>query len=85
MRATIQDLLARYGRVALVVYFAIFFTVLFGAWAAIHLGWRPESAAGNVGTLTAAYLATKVTQPLRIALTLALTPLAAKLHARLSR
>ncbi len=82
MRKTIQNVLAEYGSVAVVVYFTLFFIVLFGAWLAIHLGWRPQSVAGNVGTFTAAYVATKVTQPLRIAFTLALTPLAARVYER---
>jgi ABC-type siderophore export system fused ATPase/permease subunit len=85
VRKTIQHLLAEYGTVAVVVYFTIFFTVLGAAWIAIHLGWRPDSVAGNVGSFTAAYLATKVTQPIRIASTLALTPLAARVYERFAR
>ena len=85
MRKTAQELLAQYGAVAVVVYFAIFFAVLFGFWTAIRFGWRPESAAGTVGTLGAAYVATKLTQPLRIAATLALTPLASKVYERVRK
>jgi hypothetical protein len=85
VRKTIQHILAEYGTVALVVYFTIFFVVLFGAWGAIHFGWQPQSVAGNVGTFTAAYLATKVTQPVRIASTLALTPVVAKVYERVVR
>lgn len=81
-RRNIKDLLAEYGGVALVVYLSIFAGVLAAFWFAIRLGWRPESAAGSAGTLAAAYLATKVTQPLRIAATLVLTPLVAKLYER---
>lgn len=80
-----QRILGEYGRIAVVTYFAIFFTVLFAAWAGIHFGWRPESVAGNVGTFTAAYIATKVTQPVRIGLTLVLTPLLARVYRRLGR
>ena len=82
MRQTIKHILAEYGTVALVVYFAIFFAVLFGFWAAIRFGWRTDSSAGSVGTFAAAYLATKLTQPLRIAATLALTPFVAKAYER---
>ena len=82
MRKTFKQILAEYGAVAAVVYFAIFFAVLFGFWAAIRTGWRPESASGSVGAFTAAYLATKLTQPVRIAATLALTPLVARLYER---
>jgi hypothetical protein len=78
VRKSINQILAEYGPVALVVYFTIFFAVLIGSWVAIHLGWRPESAIGAAGAFTGAYLATKVTQPLRIAATLLVTPFAAR-------
>jgi hypothetical protein len=84
VRKTINHILAEYGSVALVVYFTLFFVVLLGAWAAIHLGWQPESVTGSVGAFTTAYLATKVTQPIRIASTLALTPLAARVYHRVT-
>ena len=83
MKKTVQNLLAEYGAVAVVVYFAIFFAVLFGFWAAISFGWKPSSAAGNVGVWTAAYIATKITQPFRIVATLAVTPLVAKIYERI--
>jgi hypothetical protein len=78
VRKTFKNILAEYGTTALVVYLVIFTLVLFGFWVGIRLGWQPESAAGNVGAFTAAYIATKVTQPLRIGATLLLTPLVAK-------
>lgn len=83
MRKTINHLLTEYGAVAVVVYFAIFFAVLAGFWLAIHFGWRTHSAAGTAGTLAAAYVATKLTQPLRIAATLVLTPAVARFYERL--
>ena len=82
MRKTARALLAEYGAVAVVVYFAIFFAVLAGFWLGVRFGWRPQSAAGNAGALGAAYIATKLTQPLRIAATLALTPLVARVYER---
>lgn len=84
MRKTVKQLLNEYGTVAVVVYFAIFFAVLFGSWAAIRLGWSPESAAGATGTFLAAYIFTKLTQPVRIAATLLLTPFVAKLYERVT-
>lgn len=83
MKKTVQHLLTEYGTVAVVVYFAIFFAVLGGFWLGIRFGWRPASAAGNVGTFAAAYVATKLTQPLRIAATLVMTPFIARLYERL--
>jgi len=83
VRRTLKQIAAEYGAVAVVVYLAIFAAVLLGSWAAIHFGWRPESAAGRGGTFAAAYIATKLTQPLRMAATLALTPLVAKAYERI--
>lgn len=82
MRRTLKNVLAEYGTLALVVYLSIFTLVLGGAWAAISLGWQPASATANLGAFTAAYLATKATQPLRIAATLAVTPLVARVVER---
>jgi hypothetical protein len=82
VKKTVQNLLAEYGTVAVIVYFAIFFATLGGFWLAIRFGWRPSSAAGTVGTWAAAYIATKLTQPLRIGATLVITPVAAKLYER---
>jgi hypothetical protein len=84
MRKSLKQVMAEYGRVALAVYLVIFVAVLVGSWAAIRLGWSPSGAAGSAGTLAAAYVFTKLTQPLRIAATLALTPIVAKVHARLT-
>jgi len=84
MRKTVQNLLVEYGAVAVVVYFTIFFAVIFGFWAAINFGWQPSSTAGNLGAWTAAYIATKITQPLRIIATLAITPLVAKIYERMT-
>lgn len=77
MRKTLKQILAEYGAIAVVVYLGIFFAVLGAAWGAINLGWKPASLTANVGAFTAAYLATKVVQPFRIAATLALTPIIA--------
>ena len=78
-----MQLAQEYGPFALGTYFAIFAIVFAGFAAAISAGFEVEGAAGSVGLLGAAWLATKVTQPLRIAATLALTPLAAAALRRL--
>jgi hypothetical protein len=83
VKKTVQHLLAEYGTVAVIVYFVIFFAVLGGFWLAIRFGWQPSSAAGSVGSFAAAYIATKLTQPLRIGATLVITPFIAKLYERI--
>jgi hypothetical protein len=77
-REKFKALLEVYGRVAFVVYFGIFLATLAGFAIAISFGMELESAKGGAGLLMASWLATKLTQPLRIAGTLALTPIVAK-------
>jgi len=84
MRKTIEKMFVEYGAIAVIVYFAIFFLVIFGFWAAIRFGWQPSSVAGTMGIWTAAYIATKLTQPLRVIATLAITPLVAKIYERVT-
>jgi len=81
----LKALLAEYGRVAIWTYFVIFGLVLVGFAVAIAYGFNVESAQGGAGVLGAAYLATKATQPLRIAATLVLTPLVARVVRRFER
>lgn len=76
-REKLRTLLEEYGRVAIWTYLVIWLTVLAGFALAISAGFSVSSAGGGAGVLGAAWLATKLTQPLRIAGTLALTPLVA--------
>lgn len=69
-----KALLAEYGRLAMITYFAIFALVLASFYLAIASGFHPASGTESIGTLGAAWLATKLTQPLRIGVTLLLTP-----------
>lgn len=79
----VKALMAEYGPLALVVYLGTFVVAMAGFSTALVLGAQVDSAAGTAGTLGAAWLATKATQPVRIAATLGLTPLVAKLWRRL--
>ena len=72
----------QYGVTALVVHYVIFAIVITGFWAAIRSGWEPSGAGASVGTWTAAYLAAKITQPLRIVATVAITPFVARAYER---
>jgi hypothetical protein len=94
MRKTFKELLAEYGAVAVVVYFTIFFGVWIGAWAAIQrgvdlravaarVGLSPTGFVANIGAWGAAYLFTKLLQPVRIGVTLLLTPFVARLYERM--
>ena len=78
MNSKAQNLFAKYGRVGLFVYFIIFFLTLFGFWLLLTAGvdirtWSFFSELGDIGVIGLAYAATKITQPIRIALTLLIT------------
>lgn len=74
-RAKLKALLEEYGRVVIWVYLGIWLSVLAGFVVAISAGFNAKSASvSGWGVLGAAWLATKLTQPLRIAGTLLLTP-----------
>ena len=84
-REKLKALLAEYGRVALYTYLGLFLVVFAGFALAIAAGVQVESAQGGAGVLGMAYVATKVTQPIRIAATLGLTPLVANAINRLRK
>jgi len=73
MRKTLKNILAEYGAIAVVVYLALFTIVFVGSYFAIRLGWTPGSTAGQAGAWTAAYIVTKIAQPLRIGATVVIT------------
>jgi len=86
--------MAEYGVIAVGIYFTIFFLCLIGSWAAIErgvdlaalarrAGLSPSGIVANLGAWTAAYIFTKILQPLRIALTVVLTPFVAQLYERM--
>jgi len=94
MRKTFKELFAEYGAIAVIVYFTVFFGVWIAAWAAIQrgvdlralaarVGFSSNSLVANLGAWTAAYLFTKLLQPVRIGVTLLLTPLIARLYERM--
>lgn len=78
----LKTLIAEYSGVALGTYFAIFGLVFTAFALAISFGVDVSSAPGGVGLIAGAYLATKVTQPLRIGATLLLTPIVARVLKR---
>jgi len=78
----LKNLLAEFGRVGLVIYLILFALVLIGFVVAIQAGFHVASTAGTAGIWVSAWIATKLTQPLRILATLALTPVVAQVLKR---
>jgi len=82
LKDRLRSLMVEYGQLVLWVYLAIFVIVFIGFSLAIHLGFDVKGASATAGTLAAAYIATKLTTPLRFGATLVLTPLIMKLRRR---
>jgi hypothetical protein len=76
--ARLKALFDEYGPLALTLYLIIFVIVYAGFLVAIAAGVKVRSAAGSLGLAGAAWVATKLTQPIRIIATLALVPLVAR-------
>ena len=85
MKQRLTDLMTEYGKVALATYLVIFVAVFAGFTVSIMMGVEPDSAMGSATTVGAAWLATKLTQPLRIAATVVLTPAVATVVRRRRR
>lgn len=75
----LKQLIADYGGIAFAIYMVIFVGTLVSFWATINAGVEVDGAAAGAGTWAAAWVATKLTQPVRIGVTLVLTPIVAKL------
>lgn len=82
--ARFRELILEYGVIALIVHYVIFAIVIVGFWFAIRAGWQPTSTAATAGSWGAAYIAAKITQPLRILATLAVTPFVARAYERIT-
>jgi hypothetical protein len=80
LRARLTELVEKYGKLALIIYFVLYGIVFAGFLIAIPAGFHVHTTTTSVGLLGTAWVATKLTQPLRILATLALVPLVARLR-----
>jgi hypothetical protein len=83
LKDRLKRLVEEYGATAIGVFLALWVLVFAGACVAIAYGWRPQSTAGTVGTVAAAYVVLRLTLPIRVPATLVLTPLVARAMKRL--
>jgi hypothetical protein len=74
LKERFKTLMAECAVLAIIVYFSIFFACLFAFAVLLHLGFEVKGAGGNAGVLAGAWAAAKLTQPIRIMATLAITP-----------
>ena len=85
MKKRLETLFAEYGAIAITIYLTIFVVTLSSFAIALRTGFEVDGVAGNSGTLAAAWVATKLTQPLRIIATVLLTPVVAGILHRFRR
>lgn len=79
MKARLGKLMAEYGNVALYTFLSLSLLAIIGFSIAIGVGVAPSSATGVLGVIGAGWVAAKLTLPLRLLATVALTPLIATL------
>ena len=72
-----RERLQEYGSIGIVTYFVVFGITVVGFYVAIKSGVEVDGVVGESSTWFAAWVATKLTQPIRIAVVLALTPFVA--------
>lgn len=77
LKERLSEHMAEYGKIALYTYLALSLTAIIGFSIAIGAGIEPSSASGVFGVIGAGWLAAKATMPIRILITLGLTPLIA--------
>jgi small-conductance mechanosensitive channel len=84
LKERLKRLVAEYGALGIIVYFAIYAIVLASAYVAISLfGWKPESAAAAMGAAAAAWAVGRITLPFRLVAAVLLTPIVARVLERL--
>ena len=85
LKDRLKAIMKDYPQVAVFTYLGCSLIAITGFAIAIGIGAEPSTATGVLGVIGAAWLAAKITVPLRILATLALTPLIAAQLAKLKR
>ena len=77
LKQRLSALFDEYGRIAIVTYFTLSILTIIGFSVAIWTGVKPSSETGVIGVLIAGWALGKATLPIRIPITIALTPVVA--------
>ena len=77
LKRRLSDLFGEYGRVAVITYFTLSILTIIGFSIAIWTGVKPSSETGVLGVIIAGWALAKATLPIRILITLGLTPVVA--------
>ncbi len=83
LKDRLQDHIAEYGRLAFIIFLSLGVMSLIGFYIAIKAGIDVgEDAGGTASALAGAWVANKLTMPIRIGATLVLTPIIARILRR---
>jgi hypothetical protein len=77
LKQRLSALFEEYGWIAIATYFTLSILTIIGFSVAIWTGFQPSSETGVLGVLIAGWALGKATLPIRIPITLALTPVVA--------
>jgi hypothetical protein len=85
LKERLSALFNEYGRIAIITYFSLSILTIIGFSIGIGIGLAPSTATGVIGVIIAGWAAAKATLPIRILITLGLTPVIGLVVARLRR
>ena len=77
LKQRLSALFEDYGRIAIITYFTLSILTIIGFSVAIWTGLKPSSETGVIGVIIAGWALGKATLPIRILITLGITPLVA--------
>jgi hypothetical protein len=77
LKQRLATLTQGYGKIAIITYLSLSLLAIAGFSIAIGIGAEPSSATGVLGVIAAGWVAAKATMPIRILITLGLTPVVA--------
>ncbi|HEX3474813.1 MAG TPA: hypothetical protein VHT91_07210 [Kofleriaceae bacterium] len=77
LKQRLSALFEEYGRIAIITYFTLSILTIIGFSVAIWTGLKPSSETGVLGVIIAGWALGKATLPIRILITLGLTPVVA--------
>ncbi len=77
LKQRLSALFDEYGRIAIITYFTLSILTIIGFSVAIWTGVKPSTETGVIGVIIAGWGAAKLTLPIRILITLGLTPVVA--------
>jgi hypothetical protein len=77
LKQRLSALFEEYGRIAIITYFTISILTIIGFSVAIWTGVKPSSETGVIGVIIAGWALGKATLPIRVFVTLGLTPVVA--------